>query len=219
MKTADQILVELQELESAHYYSEDFEWLSAVRAYRAGLSAEEGASFRAAVLRRVLADCSITDVLLCSIDDIPGASPVLAGKLNEASAPSQLTRALIAALSRSAGDEVFSAVARFVDSDQEGEALRALARIDFIRALPFVARAIKKEYIRDLALHILHDRFRAVGRDSLLRELRAFSAGWSDAELPERFCRALRCKDEPYNPFDRAEIDHLVHGLTGAPPG
>ncbi|MCO5044858.1 MAG: hypothetical protein M9963_07460 [Kiritimatiellae bacterium] len=215
MKTADEILSDLQALDADNYYSEDFEWLSAVRAYRAGLSEGEGQFFREAVLRRLLMDGSITDVLLCSVDAIPEAATLLANKLNGESAPSQMTRALIEALRRCGGEEAFRAVARFVDSDQEGEALRALAAIHFVRALPFLARAMKKEYIRDLALHILHDRFRAVGMDALQRELLAFCAGWSDAELSERFCRALKCKDEPYNPFTVEEIATLTRALLG----
>lgn len=215
MKTAEQIRADLEEMESAHYYSEDFQWLSAVRAYRDELGGEEVALFRRVVLRRLLMDGSMTDILLCSVDDIPGASSVLAAKLDRESMPSQHARALITALQRYRGDDVFRAVARFVDSDQENEALRVLASIDFPRAFSTVVRALQKEHQRDLMLHILHDRSRVVGLETLLDELRAFAVKSSDPDLAEKLCHSLRGKVEPYNPFSEKEVRRLAEGLSG----
>lgn len=62
MKTLDQIRDDLRELETTHYYSEDFEWLSAVRAYRSALSNEETSLFRDVVYSRLLLDGSMTDI-------------------------------------------------------------------------------------------------------------------------------------------------------------
>lgn len=168
------------------------------------------------VMQRLLRDGSMTDILLCSVVVAPGAGSVLAAKLDRENVPSQLTRALIAALEHYRGDDVFRAVARFVDSDQENEALRALARIDFHRALPFVARALQKEHQADLVLHILHDRAKAgVGMEILALELRAFAAGWNDPDLVPRILRALRCKSEPFNPFSPDELNRLEVALAG----
>ncbi len=215
MKSTEQILDDLRHLEEAHYYSEDFQWLSSVRAYRDELSAEEQAALASVILQRLLRDGSMTDILLCSIVEVPGAGSVLAAKLDRESTPSQLTRALITALERYRGDDVFRAVARFVDSDQENEALRALARIDFIRALPFVARALQKEHQADLVLHILHDRAKSrAGLDLLAVELRAFASGWNDQDLLPRIVRALHGKAEPYNPFSPAELKRLEDAMT-----
>jgi len=216
MKSREQIAGELARLEAANYYSEDFEWLSAVRAYRDGLSHEELAELRSVVLQRLLAEGSMTDILLCSLVEAPSAAPVPAAKLDRESVPSQLTRALITALQGYRGDDVFRAVARFVDSDQENEALRALARIDFARALPFIARALQKKHQRDLVLHILHDRAKQVGVASLLMELRAFSAGWNDPGLPALIRLALAGKAEPYNPFTPDALKQLMDGLAGS---
>ena len=215
MKSREQIGDELARLEAANYYSEDFEWLSAVRAYRDGLADGEVAHLQAVVLQRLLAEGSMTDILLCSLVEVPSAAPVLAAKLDRESVPSQLTRALITALQGYRGDDVFRAVARFVDSDQENEALRALARIDFARAMPFVARALQKLHQRDLVLHILHDRAKQVGVASLLLELRAFAAGWNDPGLASVIRLALTGKPEPYNPFTPDELNQLTNGLPG----
>lgn len=219
MKTLEQIRDELREMETAHYYSEDFEWLSAVRAYRSALSEDEASLFREVVYSRLLLDGSMTDILLCSVDEIPGAVSILAAKLDAESATSQLTRALITTLQGYKEDDAFRAVLRFVDSGQEGEALRALGLINFPRALPFVARAVRKEHHRDLVLHILHDRYRVVGADALLLELRRFAAGWSDPELISRLCNSLRGKQPPYNPFSDDEARMITARLLASTGG
>lgn len=213
MKSAEQIAVDLRALESACYYSEDFHWLSSVRVYRDGLFEEERALFRQVVFQRLLLDGSITDVLLCSIDDIPGATPLLAERLNRESSSSQLTRALMEALRRCTGDEAFCAVERFVDSDQEQEALRVLAEIHFARALPYIERASQRPDHRDLVLHILYDRSRVVGLEALIGELRAFMATRNDAELASRLCHALQNKSTPYNPFSEENLRRLMVAL------
>lgn len=210
MKSAQEIENDLVALERNHYYSEDFEWLSAVRAYRDSLSEAERETLSEAVLRRLLKEGSMTDILLCSIIPVPSAAPVLAAKLDREFVPSQLTRALITALSHYKGDDVFRAVARFVDSDQENEALRTLALIDFAKALPYVARALLKEHQADLVLHILHDRYKThPSIERLAAELRAFAAGWGDPDFVPRLRRALTSKREPYNPFTIEELTRL----------
>ena len=214
VKTVEQIREELRELESSHYYSEDFQWLSAVRAYHDALQGEERESFHRVLFKRMMDEGSMTDILLCSIVPVPEAASVLAAKLDRESVPSQLTRALITALQHYRGDDVFRAVARFVDSDQENEALRALARIDFARALPFVARALQKEHARDLVLHILHDRCKEVGIDNLILELRAFAAGRADPALLAAFSAAAHGKAAEYNPFSSAELQRLRTALA-----
>ncbi|MCS6771082.1 MAG: hypothetical protein NZ740_03545 [Kiritimatiellae bacterium] len=217
MRTKEQIADELTRLEEANYYSEDFEWLSSVRAYRDSLCPEEQNLLAEIVASRLLREGSMTDVLMCSIIHVPSAGSVLAAKLDREVVPSQLTRALITALQHYRGDDVFRAVARFVDSDQENEALRALAKIDFHRALPYIARAARVEHQRDLVLHILHDRFKERGRlQELALELRAFAAGWQDPDFLGSIVRLLRCKPELYNPFREEEICFLESELLSS---
>ncbi|HMP76597.1 MAG TPA: hypothetical protein PKE12_09895 [Kiritimatiellia bacterium] len=214
MKTIDQISDDLRELESAHYYSEDFHWLSAVRAYFDALSDEERALFQRVLFKRMMEEGSMTDILLCSVVTVPDVASVLAAKLDRESVPSQLTRALLTALQQYRGSDVFRAVARFVDSDQENEALRALARIDFARALPFTARAVRKAHAHGLVLHILHDRRKSVGLDGLILELRAFAAGWNEPNLLRDLDAAAHAKPADYNPFPPDELARLRAGLS-----
>lgn len=213
MKDRDAIAGELQTLIQRHYYSEDFELVSAVRAYQAGLSVPERDELRAVVLGRLLDEGSMVDILLCSVIDVPSAGPVLALKLDRESVPSQLTRALITALQAYPGEEAFRAVERFLDSDQEGEALAALARLDFHRALPYLARALMQEHARGPILHLLHARAKETGVPALALELQVAAAG-----LPGDFragvVRVLEAKTGDYNPFSPEDLQRLRRAMT-----
>ena len=213
MRSAQDIARELEDLIQEHYYREDFELLSAVRAYRANLAGEEVDALREVVLRRIVHDSSIVDILLCSVVEVPAAAPLLAARLAREDVPSQTTRALLTALQQYRGDEVFAAVARFVDSDQENEALRALARIDFARALPHFISALRRDQQLDLCLHILHDRGKLVGLPALAAELRQLVLQPAP-ELGVRLARALRAKRAPFNPFPEADLAVLLAALA-----
>lgn len=213
MKTQEHIARELDELIQDHYYREDFELVASVRAYQEGLGPAERETLRAVVLRRLLDEGSMVDIILCAVVEVPSAAPVLALKLDRESVPSQLTRALITALQGYHGEEVFRAVERFVDSDQEGEALAALARIDFVRALPYLARALECDHHLGPILHILHARSRKVGVAALVLELQSGAA-----RLPAGFRaglrRALAAKQDDYNPFSGQELNRLRQELA-----
>ena len=213
MKTQEHIARELNELIQDHYYREDFELVSSLRAYQEGLSPAEREALQEVVLRRLFDEGSMVDILLCSVVEVPSAAPVLALKLDGESVPSQLTRALITALQGYHGEEAFRAVERFVDSDQEGEALAALARIDFVRALPYLARALECEHHLGPILHILQARARTVGLQALVLELQAGAA-----RLPVGFRaglrRALDAKRDAYNPFSAVELNRLRQELA-----
>lgn len=104
-------------------------------------------------------------------------------------------------------------MARFVDSDQENEALRALARIDFARALPHFISALRRDPQRDLCLHILHDRAKCVGLPALAAELRQLVVQPAP-ELGGRLALALRAKRAPFNPFAEADLAILLAALA-----
>lgn len=212
MKSRDDIARDLQELVARHYYSEDFELLSAVRVYRDGLAPAERDDLGAVALDRLFREGSIVDVLVCSVLDLPSAAPVLAARLDREHAPSQMSRALIVALQGHSGDDAFRAVERFLDSEQEHEALQALARIDFRRAAPYLLRALHDDHRLDLCLHILHDRRKRVGLDALGRDLRAL-AGPHPAHFRARVARALHAKEGPFNPFSDDERRDLLAAL------
>ena len=212
MKTPAEIEGELADLIQAHYYSEDFELMSSVRAYQDHLLPEERDELKAVVLRRLLTEGSMVDIVLCAVVHVPSAGPVLALKLDRESVPSQLTRALITALQGYPGEEAYRAVERFLDSDQEGEALAALARLDFNRTLPHVARALEREHFLGPVLHLLHARAKDVGVPALGLELHA-----ACSRLPAGFVRRLErvfaAKAPPYNPFSPPELERLRNDL------
>ena len=212
VKTPAEIDRELTDLIQAHYYSEDFELMSSVRAYQEHLTLDERNELKAVVLRRLLEEGSLVDIVLCAVVPVPSAGPVLAMKLDRESVPSQLTRALITALQGYPGEEAYRAVERFLDSDQEGEALAALARLDFNRTLPHVARALDREHFLGPVLHLLHGRAKEVGVPALGLELHA-----AGSRLPAGFVRRLECvfeaKAPPYNPFSPPELERLRNAL------
>lgn len=213
MRSRDELEQALSQLVESHYYSEDFELISAARAFQGQLSGAEQESLKELLAGRLREEGSMVDIVLCSVIDAPGAGPILARRLDGESTPSQLTRALIAALACYRGDEVFRAVERFVDSDQEGEALAAIARIDFRRALPWMARALSRDHLLGPVLHILHTRSKEIGVAGLVDELRQASV-----DLPVGFrsgiLRALDAKADDYNPFSREDRDCIRTGLA-----
>lgn len=200
--------VALSALVQSHYYSEDFELLSAVRAFAEALPPGEADELKAVILSRMAAEGSMVDILLCSVVDVPGAVPLLADRLDRETAPSQLTRALISALQRYPCDAAFRAVERFVDSDQEGEALAAIARIDFLRAVPYIVRSLDREYLHGPILHMLHERRKRVGLPALAVELAAVPSA-DLAALRRRLVKALDSKAAAFNPFPESERQRL----------
>lgn len=213
MKTPDELARAMHDLIQSHYYSEDFEMLSAVRAFHEELSLPERDELKAIVMQRLLAEGSMVDILLCSVVPVPPAGPVLARKLDQESVPSQLTRALITAVQEYPGDEAYRAVERFMDSDQEGEALAALARLDFPRALHHVARVLERPHLLGPVLHILHTRAKGVGVPALGVELRAESQRQRPA-FRSGILRALVSKPARFNPFAPEELDRLQRMLA-----
>jgi hypothetical protein len=212
MKNKQQISTELADLVQSHYYSEDFELISSVQAYQATLSGDEAALLTDVVYRRLLDEGSIVDILLCGVARVPSAVPVLAEKLNRADISNQMTRALIVALQTYASDEAYTAVERFLDSDQEMETLQALARIDFVRTLPYTVRLMRKEHYHPIVLHMFYDRMKKVGLNALIADLKQSSTTQSDA-FRESLLKTIHSKPNDYNPFSEEEIQALVKNL------
>lgn len=217
MKSRAQIADELVALVQRHYYSEDFELLSAARAYHEQLDPAEREALRDVVAGRLLQEGTLVDVLLCSALEIPEAAPRLASLLLREESASQMSRALIQALQHYGGDEAYRAVERFLDSEQESEALRALAAIDFVRALPHLARLLDQEHHLDTCLHILYERRKRVGLPRLLHELQAASA-LQPRLLRDRLRRSLRAKTGEYNPFSEADL-RALEAILRTPSG
>jgi hypothetical protein len=205
MRNDQEITNEIEQLVARHYYSEDFELLASLRAYIEPLSPGERELVRALALKRLMHEGSLVDIMLCSVIDVPSAVPVLAGRLEREPVTNQVTRALIMALRRYHTDEAYTAVERFVDSDQELEAMDALADIDFRRTIPRLVRAMGKAHQHGNLLHMLHRYVKARGIEGLIDELSASSATRS-ARFVSDLEQVLRAKKEPYNPFTEEQI-------------
>lgn len=209
MRTDQEITNEIDQLIAGHYYSEDFELLASLRAFVDPLSPGEKEHVRALALKRLMLEGSLVDVLLCSVIDVPSAVPVLAERLGREPVTNQVTRTLIQALRRYHTDEAYTAVERFVDSDQELEAIDALADIDFRRTIPLLVRAMGKSHQHGNLLHLFHRFAKERGVDGLVDELRVSSATRSTRFMPD-LEQVLRSKKEPYNPFTEEQILHIL---------
>ncbi len=212
MKTSPELSDTLNALIQSHYYSEDFELLSALQAFVAGLDDQEQSLLAGLAFQRITADCSLVDIMLCGVVNVEAAAPVLADKLNRASAADQVTRALIAALQHYPTDEAYRAVERFLDSDQELEALQALARMDFARTLSALVRVMRKEHARTVILHILYGRVKTAGLDALIRDIAQSTATRSET-FREDLLKTLHAKSAGFNPFDADQLRQLTEAL------
>jgi len=202
------IQTDLERIIQANYYSEDFELISSFRAYEAERSEEEKDLLAEVVFERLCREGSLVDILFCSIIDVPSAVPVLAEKLNREPQVNQVTRSLIQALRRYCSDDAYTAVERFLDSDQEMDALAALASIDFARTLPHMVRLMKKDHYHGVVLQMLRERMKRVGIEPLVEEMKKSSATHSRS-FRENLHKALGSKTAEYNPLDSSQISVL----------
>jgi hypothetical protein len=209
MATKDEMNEAIERLVRAHYYDEDFQLLSSFQAYASGLSGGEHDDLAELAFERLVRDGSLVDIILCSVVDVPSAVPVLAEKLSRETQTNQITRTLIAVLGRYATDDAYVAIEPFLDSDQEMEALQALARIDFVRTLPSIVRRMKKDHYAGAVLQMLHERIKKAGLPKLIDDLRSSSATQS-AGFSGLLEKTLRAKDAAYNPLSAAEIEALA---------
>jgi hypothetical protein len=212
MRNREDIERALDDLVRRNYYSEDYELRWKIVHWVESLSHAEEEHYRQVALRRLIDDPSILSVLFCSAARIPEAVPVMVSLLNEKSETDMLTRAVFASLARYGQPSAFSAVERFLDSEQEIEALQCLAQLHFRRALFFVLRAAKRKHLRDACLHILHQRKKNAGMDGLIADLAEHAASTRRSVLrPVR--HIVQCKQPPYHPFAEEEIERLLAGL------
>lgn len=214
MKTDSDIRHDIDQILQSNYYGEDFEVLAAFRGYAASLTGDERATLARVVGERLARDGSIVDVLLCSAVQVGGADILLAGMLDRESRTSQMTRALIAALAGYPGDTAYRAVERFLDSDQEAQALQTLAAMDFRRTLPALVSAMAKPAFHGVALQCLHEQRKKTGLDGLLAELAA-STATRTPEFPAHLAAVLASRHGKYNPFTPDDVRRILAAVAG----
>jgi len=218
MKSADEIAADVNRLVEEHYYSAPHELKWAVTGYADGLSDGEQKLLRRHVLHRLEGEPTIVDVILASCLQVPESVPLLTAALSRESVTSQLSRAMMGVLARYPEEASKRAIERFIDSEQEQEALALLARMDFERAVPHLQRALSKEHLADSCLHIFAERKKSVGLARLATDLRD-SLLQGRHRLRERLKEVLTSKAGDYNPFTPEELDVLLSTLDDVSPG
>jgi hypothetical protein len=216
MKTHDDIDQALDAMLNANYYGEDFEVTSSFRVLYDKLAPGEQVTAREVLGRRLVRHGTIVDVLLCGVVTVGGAGPILVEKLNQQTQTSQLTRMLIQALRRYPEDAAYRAVERFLDSDQDIDALQTLCAMDFTRSLPSLVRALRKPHVHGVVLQCLVDRRKATSLDQLIQDL----TGSSSVRTPEFSAdlqAAMLSKTEPYHPFPPEDIERILAAVRVGP--
>ncbi len=218
MKTKGDILEDLDRLIEQHYYSEDYELEWAACNYRDSLSPHERESFKDAMIDRLLDDPSMANIALCARLRIDELAPILTSILNSEIRTSQQSRAIMSALENYGDDASYESMERFMDSDQEGETLMRLCRMNFTRSLPYLRRAMNKEHMKDFCLHIFQERRKVVGLDGLIRDLQMIISADPSLYL-ESVRSVLTHKKADYNPFTAEDVNAIITGLAAGGNG
>lgn len=214
MRTRDELEAALEALLRHGYYAEDFELMGSLKQFETSIQPEERDAFDVLVLQRLSEEPSIVNVMICSVARVPEAVPILMSILETQPNTSQLTRMAIAVLGQYGAATASPVIERFLDSDQEGEALTALAAIDFRGTLFHLCRYARRKRLLDHALQILHQRRKAVGLDGLCDDLVAQRAVLGDMTGPVHLM--LEVRQGKFNPFSEEERATIMARLAGA---
>ena len=208
-KTQQALSDELDQLIERNYYSEEWELKSAVKLYYDALEAGEQVTFTKMFVLRMLRDPSVANISISTSIRSPEVAALIAEALGREKKASYTSRTMMYAL-RPYGDEVsFRAVERFVDSEQEIEALRILCSMDFVRAAPHIRRALKRDALLEVCLHIFQDRRRSVGMDQLIRELSQLIKGRT-GYYRQRLEAMFTIKKGDNAPFDAQQVRRII---------
>jgi hypothetical protein len=209
MKTRADIEQELERLVVQHYYSEDYELEWAAKSFFDGLSQAEQELFEGVMIERLSGQPGLVEITLATRLHLPSLTPFLVSLLDQETSSSSTSRALIAALARNADVQAYAAVERFLDSEQEGEALACLARMDFHRTLPYLRRAVQQEHLHNFCLHAMHDFMVQAGIEALREALQKMVEP-EGAALARHVRKILTSKAGAFNPFTEEELKRLV---------
>jgi len=212
MKTRDEIKQELDRMIQRHYYAEDYEleW-EAHRVYKT-YAPEEQQRMVSVLIERLTSDPCLATVTVCKRIPVPELAPILAVALDREQRATSQSRAILATLLRADHPAAYDSVERFVESEQEGEALACLARWDFGRTIPHLRRAMEREDLHNYCLHILRDRAVTAGLDTLKRDLNHLMGMDPDRWKPH-VRKILTSAQGNYNPFPEQELKELLASL------
>lgn len=212
MKQVDEIDRELAALVEKNYYGDESELEHILRLYFEGLEPVERESFKQVVLKRLAREVSAVNILLAGVSAFPEVVPVLVSVLNAESKTSQITRSLMNVLRNYNDEAAFKAVARFLDSEQEIEALMCLCGMNFLKALPHIKTAVRRDHLFDACLQVFYERKKAVGLDGLQTDLRALMFD-NPSQVRDRLRKVFLAKRGKYNPFTPEEVVEILAGF------
>jgi len=209
MKTEEIYEQELDELIERNYYSEEWELQSAVKLYYDALPEDDRPIFDRMFIQRIDDDPSVANISISTAFNLPEVGSIIAERLSRHQKTSQITRTMMYALRPYSDGECFAAVERFVDSEQEIEALRILGRMNFLRAIPHFRRALKRDQLLEVCLHIFQDRKRDVGLDQLIDELAMLIKG-REGYYRRRLEAMFGIKKGDHAPFGEREVARII---------
>lgn len=212
MKQVEEIDRELAALVEKNYYGDECELEHVLRQYFEGLEPVERESFKQVVLKRLAREVSAVNILLAGVTAFPEVVPVLVSVLNAESKTSQITRSLMNVLRNYNDEAAFKAVARFLDSEQEIEALMCLCGMNFLKALPHIKTAVRRDHLFDACLQVFYERKKAVGLDGLQTDLRALMFD-NPSQVRDRLRKVFLAKRGKYNPFTPEEVVEILAGF------
>ena len=208
-KTTTDFSKELDGLIEHNYYSEERELRSSMGVYYGALSEEERVVFDAMFVERMQSDPSVANISISTVFMIPEVSGMIAAQLNRHKKASCITRTMMYALRPYADEVAFTAVERFVDSEHEIEALRILGSMNFVRAIPHFRRALKRDHLLEVCLHIFQDRKRAVDLETLIADLSMLIRG-REGYYRRRIEAMLGIKKGDHAPFSAREMQRII---------
>ena len=209
VKTAEIFSAELDDLIEKNYYSEEWELRSAAQVYYDALGEEQRVVFDQMFVARIQQDPSVSNVSISSAFRIPALGPLLAEALNRHKKASYESRNLMCGLRPYRDDASFAAVERFVESEQEIEALRLLGHMNFLRAMPHLRRSLKKDQLLEVCLHIFQDRKRDVGLEGLIADLAMLIKG-REGYYRRRLEAMFSIKKGLHAPFSEREMQRII---------
>lgn len=209
MKSRADLAAELDRLVASHYYSEASEIRGAVLVWEQQLEDREKLLLRELLLDRLASDPSLVEVVLVSAWHIPEAVPHLVKILQREQRTSQLSLFTMHVLHQYEGGEVYEAIERFLDSDQESEVLTWLSRQDYARTIPYLQRALRKSSMVNACLHAFYERRKRIGFERFMTE---FKEHFINGSKEQRVClrQVLSSKQGEYNPFVEKELGLML---------
>lgn len=211
-KEVESIRREVDVLLERHADSLGPERVRALAAYRASLNPDELERYKEMALSRLREEGSAESVELCKGVDLPEALPLLTRMLDAQTRASHLSHVLVDTLRAYPGDRPPEAIAALTEREHM-ESVKGLASDDFDRASVYLKTALKRPEMRDVCLHILHERAKAVGLEGLIADIKRLTDQTPKQTKPY-IKRLFEEGTAGFSPFTGPEIDAILNAVA-----